>query len=154
MIIRGVTLGQGEAEALDARVRFQVAAEGLDPAGEALWRQCASCHQIGEGATNRTGPMLNNTYGAPVGSHEGFRYSPAFAEANAAGIVWDDETLAAYLLDPRGFIPGNRNFEEPDERTAGIRVASEVVRATPELVLCNAAGFGGTNSCLVLRVGR
>jgi cytochrome c len=52
--------------------------------------------------------MLNNTYGAPVGSHEGFRYSPAFTEANAAGMVWDDETLAAYLMDPRGFLPGNR----------------------------------------------
>ena len=88
------------------------AAAGPDPelvaAGEALFRQCASCHQIGEGAVNRTGPMLNHTFGAPVGSHDGFRYSPAFAEANAAGMVWDDETLAAYLLDPRGFLPGNR----------------------------------------------
>ena len=43
-----------------------------------------------------------------MGVHDGFRYSPAFAEANAAGMVWDDETLTAYLMDPRGFIPGNR----------------------------------------------
>jgi cytochrome c len=85
---------------------------GPDPelvaAGEGLWRQCASCHQIGDGASNRVGPMLNRTYGAPVASHDGFRYSPAFMEAQAAGMVWDDETLTAYLLDPRGFIPGNR----------------------------------------------
>lgn len=101
-----------EAEVVEAAAAEPEAPAGPDPelvaAGEGLWRQCASCHQIGEGATNRTGPMLNNTYGAPVGSHEGFRYSPAFAEANAAGMVWDDETLTAYLLDPRGFIPGNR----------------------------------------------
>ena len=88
-----------------------VVAAGPDPelvaAGERLWRQCASCHQIGDGATNRTGPMLNNTYGAPVGSHD-FRYSPAFQQAAEAGMVWDDETLTAYLMDPRGFIPGNR----------------------------------------------
>jgi cytochrome c len=76
--------------------------------GEALFRQCASCHQIGEGATNRTGPMLNHTYGAPIGAHDGFRYSPAFTEANASGMVWNDETLTAYLTDPRGFLPGNR----------------------------------------------
>lgn len=80
----------------------------LVAAGEGLFRQCASCHQIGEGATNRTGPLLNHTYGAPVGAHDGFRYSPAFAEANAAGMVWDDATLTAYLMDPRGFLPGNR----------------------------------------------
>jgi S-disulfanyl-L-cysteine oxidoreductase SoxD len=84
----------------------------LDPAlvaaGEGLWRQCASCHQIGEGAVNRTGPLLNHTYGAPVGAHDGFRYSPAFTTAREAGMIWDDETLTAYLMDPRGFLPGNR----------------------------------------------
>jgi cytochrome c len=106
------TPAAAEAEVVETAAAEPEAPAGPDPelvaAGEGLWRQCASCHQIGEGATNRTGPMLNNTYGAPVGSHEGFRYSPAFAEANAAGMVWDDETLTAYLLDPRGFIPGNR----------------------------------------------
>jgi hypothetical protein len=39
---------------------------------------------------------------------EGFRYSPALREAGASGMVWDEETLAAYLADPRGFIRGNR----------------------------------------------
>ncbi len=106
------TPAAAEAEPVEVAAAEPAAAAGPDPelvaAGEALWRQCASCHQIGEGATNRTGPMLNNTYGAPVGSHDGFRYSPAFTEANAAGMVWDDETLAAYLMDPRGFLPGNR----------------------------------------------
>ena len=106
------TPAAAEADPVEVVAAEPAAAAGPDPelvaAGEALWRQCASCHQIGEGATNRTGPMLNNTYGAPVGSHDGFRYSPAFAEANAAGMVWNDETLAAYLMDPRGFLPGNR----------------------------------------------
>jgi len=87
-------------------------AAGPDPVlvaqGEALFRQCASCHQIGPSATNRTGPLLNNTYGAPVASHDGFRYSPAFVGARDSGMVWDDETLTAFLLDPRGSIQGNR----------------------------------------------
>ncbi|NKX45740.1 c-type cytochrome [Roseibacterium sp. KMU-115] len=103
-----------EAAVVEAAAEEAVAEEapGPDPAlvaqGETLFRQCASCHQIGEGATNRTGPMLNHTYGAPVGVHEGFRYSPAFQAARDSGMVWDDASLTAYLMDPRGFIPGNR----------------------------------------------
>jgi S-disulfanyl-L-cysteine oxidoreductase SoxD len=80
----------------------------LVAAGERLFRQCSACHQIGDGAVNRTGPLLNGIHGAPVASREGFRYSPALAGAGDSGMVWDDETLAGYLADPRGFIRGNR----------------------------------------------
>jgi cytochrome c len=86
--------------------------EGPDPAlvaeGEGIFRACAACHMIGEGAVNRVGPHLNNIMGEPVASQEGFRYSPALQEAAESGMVWDEETLSAYLEDPRGFIPGNR----------------------------------------------
>jgi cytochrome c len=34
-----------------------------------------------------------------------FRYSEAMANAE---IVWNEETLTAYLRDPRGYMPGNR----------------------------------------------
>jgi cytochrome c len=51
---------------------------------------------------------LNNTYGNTVAHVEGFRYSPAMREARDSGMVWDEETLAGYLADPRGFIRGNR----------------------------------------------
>jgi cytochrome c len=85
---------------------------GPDPelvaAGERLFRQCSSCHEIGEGAQNRTGPALNGIYGDAVASREGFRYSPALTGAGDAGMVWDDENLAGYLANPRGFIRGNR----------------------------------------------
>jgi len=99
-----------------AEVVEEAAAEpevtGPDPelvaAGERLFRQCQSCHQIGEGAVNRTGPALNGIYGAPVASIDGFRYSPALAGAGEEGMVWNDENLAGYLTDPRGFIRGNR----------------------------------------------
>jgi cytochrome c2 len=88
------------------------ASDGPDPelvaAGETVFRACAACHEIGEGARNRVGPALNNTYGNTVAHVEGFRYSPALRDAGASGMVWDEETLAAYLADPRGFIRGNR----------------------------------------------
>lgn len=84
----------------------------LDPelvaAGERVFRQCQSCHQVGPTAVNRAGPVLTGVYGAVAGTHEGFRYSPILSEAGAEGLVWNDETMTAFLSDPRGFLPRNR----------------------------------------------
>ena len=81
------------------------AAAGDAAAGERVFNQCKACHQVGEGAKNRAGPTLNGIVGAPAGAVEGFRYSRVMVES---GLTWDQETLAAYLTDPRGFMPGNR----------------------------------------------
>jgi cytochrome c len=90
----------------------ETAPAGPDPAlvaqGEQVFRACAACHQIGEGAVNRVGPHLNGVFGQPVAAHEDFRYSPALRGAGDSGMIWDEETLAGYLADPRGFIRGNR----------------------------------------------
>lgn len=82
-----------------------VAASGDPTAGARVFNQCKACHQVGERARNRVGPVLNGVVGAAAGHVDGFRYSRALAES---GLTWDEETLAAYLADPRGFIPGNR----------------------------------------------
>ncbi|GAB4524254.1 MAG: hypothetical protein Tsb0010_08190 [Parvularculaceae bacterium] len=75
-------------------------------AGERLFRQrCLVCHTVAQGAPNRVGPNLWGVFGAEAGTRAGFAYSPAMAES---GIVWDAETLAAYLENPRTFIPRNR----------------------------------------------
>jgi len=61
--------------------------------------------------------------------------------------------LVYSLLAARaGFIPGNRNFQRPDQHTCNLRIPPEPVRCAPGLMLLNSAGFGGTNSCLVVRV--
>ena len=80
----------------------------LIAAGEEAFRACRSCHQVGEGARNGAGPQLNGIYMATAAHAEGFRYSPAFEQARADGLVWDDEALTAYLMDPRGYLPNNR----------------------------------------------
>jgi 3-oxoacyl-[acyl-carrier-protein] synthase-1 len=58
----------------------------------------------------------------------------------------------AVIMAGRGFTAGTRNFKAPDESTAGIPVLDHTVDAPPRVVLCNAAGFGGSNACLVLRL--
>ena len=102
----------------------QVAA--LDPAlvaaGEAAWRQCRTCHQVGEKARNGTGPVLNNVVGRPAGTADGFRYSPAFAGAAKEGLVWTPENLDAFLENPAAVVPKNRmafrGVKDADERAA------------------------------------
>ena len=51
----------------------------------------------------------------------------------------------------RGFIAGNRNYENPDPAMAPINVAARTVdNVRLRHVLSNSFGFGGTNACLVL----
>lgn len=76
--------------------------------GEALFKQCRACHDVGEGARNKTGPHLNNVFGRAAGGLEGFRYSGAMQDAGAEGLVWNAETLAGFLADPRGYMKGTR----------------------------------------------
>jgi cytochrome c len=90
----------------------EMAAAGPDPemvaAGERHWRKCQACHQVGEGAVNRTGPELNDLVGRTIGSVEGFRYSDGFATAHDAGEVWTEEHLVEFLKNPRGVMPGTK----------------------------------------------
>jgi len=106
----------GEEEASAAHSAAAVvpasATASADPAlvdaGKGLFRQCQSCHQVGAGATNRSGPQLNSLMGRTIGSVEGFRYSKVFADAASAGQTWNADNLAAFLADPRGAMKGTK----------------------------------------------
>ncbi|MGX0877171.1 cytochrome c2 [Roseovarius sp. MBR-154] len=103
-----------EAEPVDVAATETASepAAGPDPdlvaAGEKVFRQCKACHQVGEGAKNRVGPQLNGVMGRPAGAVDGFKYSPALDGMAADGLVWDEDNLAAFLADPRGFMKGTR----------------------------------------------
>lgn len=76
--------------------------------GERVFKKCQACHQVGEDAQNRVGPILNDIIGRQAGTVEGFKYSDAMIEAGEEGMVWNDEHLHAYLEKPRDYIPGNK----------------------------------------------
>lgn len=88
--------------------------------GERLFNRCRACHAVGPNATNKVGPVLNGVVGRAAGAAEGYSFSAAMKEAGAGGLVWDEETISAYLADPRGFIKGNRMA------FAGMRKAEEI----------------------------
>ena len=74
-------------------------------AGEQVFKKCKVCHQIGEGAKNMVGPVLNGVVGRKAGTYPGYHYS----EANEnSGITWDEATLKVYLKDPKAKVPGTK----------------------------------------------
>lgn len=80
----------------------------LASAGEGVFRQCKSCHQVGEGAKNRAGPALNGIVNGAAASVEGFRYSRPMLAAGEEGLVWTDEELAAFLAAPKSYMKGTK----------------------------------------------
>lgn len=77
-------------------------------AGEKLFKRCSACHAVGEGAKNKVGPELNELFGREAGGLEDYRYSAAMTKAGEGGLVWNEETLAQYLADPKGFVKGTK----------------------------------------------
>jgi cytochrome c len=82
-------------------------AAGDADAGKAVFKKCAACHMIGEGAKDRVGPVLNELFGRVAGSTP-YNYSKAMQEAGAGGLVWTPETVAHFLHKPKDFVPGTK----------------------------------------------
>jgi cytochrome c len=72
-------------------------------AGAIQFKKCAPCHDVGDKAKNKIGPVLNGLDGRHSGSVPSFRYS----EANKnSGITWDEAQFLDYIKDPKAKIPG------------------------------------------------
>jgi cytochrome c len=77
----------------------------LEQRGARIFKRCQACHTLDEGGRNKVGPNLWGIYGADAGVHEGFAYSKAM---KAAGIIWDETTMDAYLKKPAQYVPGTK----------------------------------------------
>ncbi|GGH61322.1 c-type cytochrome [Frigidibacter albus] len=99
-------------EAVEPAVAAPVETAAADPelvaAGEKVFKKCAACHKVGDGAKNAVGPALNGIVGRPAGTVEGFKYSKPMLDAGAGGLVWTHDELSGYLADPKGYMPKNK----------------------------------------------
>jgi cytochrome c len=80
----------------------------LVKSGEKAFKKCKSCHQIGDGAKNKTGPHLNAIFSRKIGGIEGFKYSKIFKSMRDDGRVWNEESLAEFLAAPKQYAKGTK----------------------------------------------
>jgi cytochrome c len=99
-IAAGMLLVVGAAQGV-----AQNATGGTAAAGEKVFVICRACHQIGPGAQNAVGPVLNGVVGRKAGTFPGFEYSSANKNS---GITWTPAELNKYLESPQTVVPGTK----------------------------------------------
>lgn len=101
---------------------FPAAAHSADPdRGEREFMKCKSCHAIvapdGQELVKggKTGPNLFGVIGREIGSLPDYRYGTGLPMIGAAGAVWDEASLAAFLVDPSTWV--KQTSKDPSART-------------------------------------
>ena len=61
------------------------------------------------------------------------------------------EAVYSLLMMHGSFVAPNINFENPDEASAHLKLATKTIETHVDTVLSNSFGFGGTNSALILK---
>jgi cytochrome c len=96
------------------------AQEGNADEGAEVFKKCRACHDVGPGAKNKVGPVLNDIVGRKAGTIDGFPYSEANKSAGGKGLVWTEDVLFKYLENPLSFMPGTKmafaGLKDPQDR--------------------------------------
>jgi cytochrome c len=74
-------------------------------AGATSFKKCVSCHDVGETAKNKVGPLLNGLEGRKSGTIAGYNYSDANKNS---GITWNEASFLEYIKDPKAKIPNTK----------------------------------------------
>jgi cytochrome c len=119
-VVQGVEAEAGSgAAATEAEKPIEFYLASADPAkGEAQFKKCASCHSIDKGGAAGIGPNLYGIVGDKHGHSAGFAYSDALKATGDK--IWDWQSLAAWLANPKKYIPGNKmsfaGISKPEDR--------------------------------------
>jgi 3-oxoacyl-[acyl-carrier-protein] synthase-1 len=84
------------------------------------------------------------------------KYQPAISSTKSmtGHEMWmagASEIVYSLIMMHNSFIAPNINFEEPDEITARLNIVSKTTPKEIDIFLSNSFGFGGTNSCLIIK---
>lgn len=99
-------------------------------AGKSLFERCVACHTVAKGDRNRAGPNLWGVFGSAAGQRDiDYKFSDALKNS---GLVWNDETMSAYLENPRKMVPKTRmtfpGMQKADQRADVIAYLRSVTR--------------------------
>ncbi len=119
-----------------------------DPAaGEAAFKTCKACHAIvdPEGTVifkgGKVGPNLWGVAGRVAGAYEGSRFSKSLVAAGEAGLIWDEQTLIAWLLGPTDFLreylddPAAKSKMTPKMRKGAEDMAAYLISVSPDMMM-------------------
>lgn len=108
LLVSVIAAGCGGPEG-EIRERLSAADRATFDRGQRLSTPCWSCHDL-YGKQNKVGPYLAGLYGRRAGSADFPGYSDAMKES---GVVWNERSLRAFLLNASGFMPGTTMVSGP-----------------------------------------
>ena len=125
-----------ETKAEDVSQDAPVQEAALDPElvakGEKTFKKCKACHQVGDGAQNKTGPTLNGIVGAAAGAVDGFKYSKVLKAAADGGLVWSEAELGAFLAKPKAYMKGTKMSFAGLKKDADIEAVIAYLKSFPQ----------------------
>lgn len=157
--ILGEVLGYGAAndghhivvpsgDGLERAMRRAISEAGLTPADIDLVLAHATSTPAGDAVE---GQALTRLF-TPDGDHPGpLVTAPKGLTGHEFWMAGAAQVVYGLLMTGAGFVAGNRNLQEPDPAVKSLRLPPQNVYTARRFLLCNAAGFGGTNACLVIR---
>ena len=89
------SVGTSEADSLDSAALLK--------RGRIVWFKCRACHETDVGRPHKVGPNLHGLFGEPAAAQDDFSYSASLSES---GIIWNDETLDAFINKPADYVKG------------------------------------------------
>jgi cytochrome c len=89
--------------------------------GKSQFNKCRACHDVGDGAKTKVGPVLNDIVGRKAATIDGFAYSESLKKLGADGFTWTEENLQKYLENPKSVVPDGKmvfaGLKDKDDRT-------------------------------------
>lgn len=118
---------QSATEAEPKAAEVAAAPAGDADAGRSVFNKCKACHVI-DSPKNRVGPSLHGVFGRTAAGFDGFKYSKDFQKAGEKGLVWDDDSLAKFIANPKGYLGSVIGKDKASTRMAfgGIRKEEDV----------------------------
>ena len=78
---------------------------GSSDHGKKVFKQCAACHSISKGGSNKIGPALWGVIGRKAGSLPEYKYSKGLSALNKN---WSFQTMNMFLIKPKDYVKGTK----------------------------------------------
>ncbi len=142
----GENLSVPSAEGLSRAMSMALGNAGLQPRDIDYLNAHATSTPLGDAAEAANILRVFGERTPPIGALKAMT-GHEFWMSGASQVVYST------LMAAHGFMAPTINFDRPDSQTEKLNILDVVCEQPPKRVLCNSAGFGGSNASLVLGFG-